>query len=279
MATRNIDQRDPDEIVDDLDLEDDDDDDDDEEEDEGGATMTLIEHLEELRWRIFKSAIAIVVFGIVAFIFRDPIEKFLTYPLPKTADALGTGKIVVTGVGEGFTVYLKISFAVGLLLALPIVLYQIWAFISPGLLAKEKKNAVPFIVIGIVLFVMGVALGYIVLRFPVEWLINFASDSFTPLITADSYFTFVTYFMLAFGIVFEIPLVLTFMAQLGLITAKTLTKRRAMAYVIMWVAATFLTPGADPYSPVILGVAMTFLFELTVIFIRIFNRQESEAVA
>lgn len=280
MATRNIDQRDPDEIINDLDLEDeDDDDDDDDEEDEGGASMTLVEHLEELRWRIFKSAIAIVVFGIVAFIFRTPIEKFLTYPLPKTADALGSGKIVVTGVAEGFTVYLKISFAVGFLIALPVILYQVWAFISPGLLTREKKHAVPFIVIGILLFMMGIALGYVVLRFPVEWLINFASDSFTPLITADAYFTFVTFFLLAFGIVFEIPLVLTFMAQLGLITARTLTKRRAMAYVIMWVASTFLTPGADPYSPVILGVAMTFLFELTVVFIRIFKREESQALA
>ncbi len=279
MATRNIDQRNPDDIVDDLDLEDEDDDDDDDEEDEGEASMTLVEHLEELRWRVFKSAIAIVVFGIVAFIFRDPIEKFLTYPLPKTADALGTGKIVVTGIAEGFTVYLKISFAVGFLIALPIILYQVWAFISPGLLAREKKHAVPFIVIGIVLFLAGIALGYVVLRFPMEWLINFSSESFTPLITADAYFTFITFFLLAFGIVFEIPLVLTFMSLIGLITAKTLTKRRAMAYVIMWVAATFLTPGADPYSPVILGVAMTFLFEITIIFIRIFKREESGAIA
>lgn len=276
MATRNIDQRDPDEIVDDLDLEGDDDDDDDEE-DEGGATMTLVEHLEELRWRIFKSVIAIVVLSVVAFIFRVQIQQFLTYPLPKSADALG-GKPIVMGVGEGFTVFLKLSFAVGFLAALPIILYQLWAFISPGLLAREKKNAVPFIVIGIVLFLAGVALGYVVIRFPVEWLINFASDSFTPLISADNYYTFVAFFLLAFGIVFEIPLVLTFMAQLGLITAKTLTKRRAMAYVIMWVAATFLTPGADPYSPIILGAAMTFLFELTVIFIRIFKREESEAI-
>ena len=283
MATRNIDQRDPDEIFDDLDLEDDeddDDDDDDDEEDEGGASMTLVEHLEELRWRIFKSAIAIVVFGIVAFVFRYQILQFLTYPLPKSADsALAGGKPIITGVGEGFTVYLKLSFVVGFLVALPVILYQLWAFISPGLLAREKKNAVPFIIIGIVLFLAGVALGYIVIRFPVEWLINFASDSFTPLISADSYFTFIAFFLLAFGIVFEIPLVLTFMAQLGLITAKTLTKRRAMSYVIMWVAATFLTPGADPYSPIILGVAMTFLFELTVIFIRVFKREESQALA
>lgn len=280
MATRNIDQRDPDEIVDALDLEDDDDDDDeDDDEDPGEASMTLVEHLEELRWRIFKSAIAIVAFGIVAFVFRVQILNILTYPLPPTANVLHGGQLVVNGIAEAFTVYLKLSFAVGFVLALPVILYQVWAFISPGLLAREKKNAVPFIVIGIVLFIAGIALGYVVLRFPVQWLINFGSDSFTELITVDSYFTFVTFFLLAFGIVFEIPLILTFMAQLGLITAKTLTKRRAMAYVIMWVASTFLTPGADPYSPVILGVAMTFLFELTVVFIRIFKREESQALA
>jgi sec-independent protein translocase protein TatC len=280
MATRNVDQRDPDEIVDDLDLEDQNDDDEDDDEDPGEASMTLVEHLEELRWRVFKSLIAIVVFGVIAFIFREPIETFLTYPLPKTAEALHTGgKLIVTGVAEGFTVFLKISFAVGFILALPVILYQVWAFISPGLLAREKKNAVPFIVIGILLFVAGIALGYVVLRFPVEWLINFSSESFTPLITADSYFTFVAFFLLAFGIVFEIPLVLTFMAQIGLITAQTLTRRRAQAHIGMWVAATFLTPGADIYSPIILGVAMSTLFELTIIFIRIFKRGESEVIA
>ena len=273
MATRNIDQHDPDEIVDDLDLEDEDD------EDPGEASMTLVEHLEELRWRILKSIIAIVVFGIVAFIFREPIETFLTYPLPNTAEALHTGKLVVLGVAEGFTVFLKISLAVGFILALPVILYQVWAFISPGLLAREKKNAVPFIIIGIFLFVAGIALGYIVLRFPVQWLINFSSENFTPLITADAYFTFVAFFLLAFGIVFEIPLVLTFMAQIGLITAKTLTRRRAQAHIGMWIAATFLTPGADIYSPIILGVAMSTLFELTIIFIRIFKRGESEVIA
>jgi sec-independent protein translocase protein TatC len=90
-----------------------------------------------------------------------------------------------------------------------------------------------------------------------------------PLITADNYFTFVAFFLLAFGVAFEIPLVLTFLAQLGLITSQTLRRKRPVAYVGMWIAATFITPGADPYSPVILGIAMTFLFELTIVFIRI----------
>ena len=263
MATSNVDQQDPMATFDDL-LE---------EEEPDGATMSLMEHLEELRQRIFKSLIAVVLGGIVAFIFRVQIMNFLTLPLPKeAADVLGVGKshkLVITGLGENFTVFLKLSIAVGILVAIPIILYQIWAFVSPGLYPKEKKTALPFVFLGIILFLAGIALGFVVLQYPVQWLINFGSSNFTELITADSYFTFVAFFLLAFGIVFEIPLVLTFLAQLGLVTSQALKKRRPMAHVGMWIAATFLTPGADIYSPIILGVAMSILFELTIIFIRI----------
>jgi len=244
----------------------------DQEEEEEASAMSLIDHLEELRWRILKTLIAIVVGGIVAFIFRDLIIQFLVLPLPIQASqvlGLPDHKLYAFGLAEGFTVYLKLSLAAGILLALPVLLYQTWAFVSPGLYAREKKYAVPFIFVGIVLFLAGISLGYIVLRFPVQWLINIASDNFNELISADSYFTFVAFFMLAFGIVFEIPLVLTFLAQIGVITSDTLKKRRAASHVGMWIAATFLTPGADIYSPIILGVAMSFLFELTIIFIRI----------
>jgi len=189
--------------------------------------------------------------------------------LPKTADQIGKGKLIVTGLAEGFTVFLKLSLAAGILIAIPVILYQIWAFVAPGLYEKEKKTAVPFIFVGIVLFLAGISLGYIVLQYPVQWLVNFASDSFTELVSADSYFTFVAFFLLAFGIVFEIPLVLTFLAQLGLVTSQTLRRKRPTAHIGMWIAATFLTPGADFYSPIILGVAMSFLYELTIVFIRI----------
>lgn len=240
--------------------------------DEEGATMALLDHLEELRWRIFKSLIAIVVFSVVAFIFRDNIMHFLAAPLPREANALGNGKggqLVVTGLMEGFTVFLLISVAAGIVLALPVILYQTWAFIAPGLYSYEKKKALPFIGIGIVLFVIGITLGYIVLRFPVEFLVSFASSSFTELVTANSYFTFVAFFVLAFGLIFELPLVLTFMAQIGLVSADTLRQKRATAHIGMWIASTFLTPGADIYSPIILGAAMSFLYELTIFFIRL----------
>jgi len=251
--------------------EDDDEDEDAFSEDEelDSSSMTLIEHLEELRWRIFKSLIAIAVGAIVAFIFRGQIVYFLQLPLPKTADTLTHGKPIVTGITEGFTVFLMISIAAGFILALPVVLYQAWAFISPGLYPKEKKYAVPFILVGIILFAAGISLGYIVLQYPVQWLVTFASDSFAELVTAGSYFTFVAFFMLAFGLVFQLPLVLTFLAQVDLISSRTLIRKRVGAHIGMWIASTFLTPGADIYSPIFLGVSMSFLYELSIIFIKI----------
>jgi len=259
MATSNINRQNSTAAFDDDNLD----------EEEDPSAMSLVDHLEELRWRIFKSLIAIVVGAIVAFIFRVWIIHFLELPLPKEADLLTHGKPIVTGITEGFTVYLMISIAVGFLIALPVILYQTWAFISPGLFEKEKKYAVPFIFVGIFLFAAGITLGYIVLRYPVEWLVTFASDSFTELVSAGSYFTFVAFFMLAFGLIFELPLVLTFLAQVDLISSATLRRKRAASHVGMWIASTFLTPGADIYSPIFLGVSMSCLYELSIIFIRI----------
>jgi sec-independent protein translocase protein TatC len=248
------------------------DDDDDEEEDL--TTSTLEEHLEDLRRRIFISLIAVAVGSIIAFVFRIQILYVLELPLPKiAADSLTHGKLVVSGITEGFTVYLMISVAAGFILALPVVLYQIWAFIRPAMFAKEKKYAKPFVFAGVILFAGGVTVGYFVLQYPVQWLITFASDSFAALITAGSYFTFVAFFLLAFGIVFEIPLVLTFLALVDLITAQTLIKKRTVAHISMWIAATFLTPGADLYSPIFLGISMSFLYELSIIFIKITMKQ------
>lgn len=242
-------------------------------EENDASAMSLVDHLEELRKRIFKSLIAIVVFTIVAFVFRTWIMDFLEWPLPAQANALQKlglgGKLVMTGIAEGFTTYLMVSIAVGIVASLPVILYQAWAFIAPGLYTHEKRHAVPFIIAGLVLFVIGVSVGYVVLRYPIQWLISFGSSNFTALISAGSYFSFIAFFMLAFGLVFELPLVLTFMAKVGIISGETLKRKRTPAHIGMWVAACFLTPGADFYSPIILGVAMSFLYELSIIFIRI----------
>ncbi|GCE13989.1 twin-arginine translocase subunit TatC [Tengunoibacter tsumagoiensis] len=233
------------------------------------SSMSLVDHLEELRWRIFKCLIALAIGGVIAFIFRDQIMNFLQGPLPSRANALRSahGKLVVVGLTEGFTITLLVSLAAGTVLALPVLLYQTWAFIAPGLYDHEKKYAIPFIFIGLALFLAGSIVCYAILRFPIEWLISFSGSNFTELVTADNYFSFVAIFLLIFGIVFEMPLVLTFLAKVGLISEQTLRKKRSVAHVGMWLAACFLTPGADFYSPLILGVAMSILYELTIIII------------
>lgn len=232
--------------------------------DETGGQMTLVEHLEELRTRLFWSALALVFTSIIAFIFHDPILNFLKLPMAGVYN-----KLVVIGIGEAFGVVFKISIGVGLALATPVWLYQLWSFIAPALTRKERKYALPFTLIGVVLFMMGLALGFVTLRFPVSWLIGFGKDSgFNELISADSYFSFVTFFMLAFGAVFELPLVLTFLSVVGVLSSKMLQQNRAYALTGLWIVSCLITPGADPYSPIILGVALTFLYFISEILIR-----------
>ncbi|GCE47243.1 sec-independent protein translocase protein TatC [Thermosporothrix hazakensis] len=256
-------------------------DDDDEDDELAGSSMTLVEHLEELRQRIFKCLIAIAVFSVVAFIFRDYIMAFLTAPLPDGTNVLtgvkGTGhsKLVVTGIAEGFTVTLMVSIAIGFLASLPVVLYQTWAFIAPGLYSHEKKAALPFVFIGIVLFVIGISIGYFILRYPLEFLIRFAQNNFTELVTAQSYFSFAAWFLIVFGLIFELPLVLTFMAKIGLVTSETLRKKRPFAHFILWLISCFL-PGGDIYSPIIIGIFMSGLYELSIFFVRFFTERQSK---
>jgi sec-independent protein translocase protein TatC len=245
----------------------------DDDEEPEGATMTLVEHLEELRKRIFLSLLAVAVCSVAAFFFWEPILRFLETPLPAISSKLTDGRaLVATGIGEPFMVALELAIAVGICVASPMVLYQVWAFISPALTRKERKYALPFTLLGVGLFVVGIAVGFVVLRYPVAWLIDFGKDQFTLLLKASEYFTFVAYFLLAFGLVFELPLLLTFLGVVGVLRSATLRRRRMYILFGLWFASCFITPGADPYSPVIIGVAFTILFELSIILLRILKK-------
>ncbi len=231
---------------------------------ETGGTMSLIDHLAELRRRLFFSFIAVIAFTLVAFFIHDPILRFLELPLAGVYKGL-----IATGIGEGFTVVFKVSLGVGIALATPVWLYQLWSFIAPALTRKERKHALPFTLIGVVLFALGVAVGFLTLRFPVAFLLQFGRDSgFHELISADSYFSFILFFMLAFGATFELPLIMTFTAVVGIVSSKQLAKNRAYALVGLWALATVITPGADPYSPIILGVSLTLLYFFSEVLIR-----------
>jgi sec-independent protein translocase protein TatC len=230
-----------------------------------GPQMTLIEHLGELRRRLFYSVIAVAVTTIVAFIFHQQMLRFLELPL---AGVYKTG-LITTGIGEGFTVTFVVALGGGIALATPVWIYQLWAFIAPALTRRERKYALPFTFIGVALFFIGLGVGFLTLRFPVSWLLTFGQDSgFRELISASNYFTFILYFMLAFGVTFLLPLVMTFLSVLGIINSKQLAKNRAYSLVGLWILATIITPGADPYSPIILGAALTVLYLISEVLIR-----------
>ena len=246
----------------------------DQEEPEGG-TMTLIEHLEELRHRMIKSLIAVAVCSILGFIFWDRILQFLLIPLPAAANRLPNahvGQLVAHDIGEPFMVALKLGIAIGIIVASPVLLYQTWGFIAPALTRRERKYAVPFTLLGVGLFFTGLAVGFLVLRYPIDWLVTFGSDRFILLTDADSYFSFVTYFLLAFAIVFELPLVLTFMSVVGIVNSRVLHQKRLVILFGLWFLSCFITPGADPYSPIIIGAAFTILFELSILLMRFIGR-------
>jgi len=175
----------------------------------------------------------------------------------------------VTGIGEGFAVVLKLSLAAGVALATPVWTYHLWAFISPALTRGEKRRALPFTLIGVVLFLAGLFVGFVTLRYPIEWLLGFGHPYFVEIITVDNYFTFVAYFLLAFGLTFELPLVLTGLVVMGAVSPDALRTHRASVLVGLWTASCFITPGADPYSPLILGVAFTVLFFVSMGLIRL----------
>jgi len=229
-----------------------------------GAPMSFVEHLEELRGRLFFCALAVAVGAGLAFLFYGRILDLLLEPLPAGANAFappgGQAKIAVTGIGEGFAIVLKLSIAVGIALASPVWIYQMWRFIAPALTRRERRHAVTFTLIGLLLFAAGLVVGFVTLRYPINWLLGFGAPYFVEVITADNYFTFVAYFVLAFGITFELPLVLTFLAVIGVISSQMLREHRMKILVGLWVVSCFITPGADPYSPLILGVAFTVLY-------------------
>jgi sec-independent protein translocase protein TatC len=235
--------------------------------------VTIVEHLEEVRHRLLFCVAAVMVGTAVAFVFHDALLALLLRPLPAQAGALGAlsggHRIAVTGVGEAFSVVLKLSLAGGIALATPVWLYHLWGFVTPALRGRERRYALPYTVLGVILFVAGLGVGFVTLRYPLNWLLTFSDRSFVEIITADNYFTFVAYFLLAFGLTFELPLVLTGLVVMGIVPPDALRTHRVSILMALWTVSCFITPGADPYSPLILGVAFTVLFFVSTGLIRV----------
>jgi sec-independent protein translocase protein TatC len=225
------------------------------------SVMSLIDHLGELRTRLFRSILAIVAGSVVGFYFATPIRNFLLLPLPKHT-------VQVLGVGDAFIIQIKIAMVVGVILAMPVVLYQVWAFVAPGLTPSERKVVRPWIPMALVFFAIGVVIAYVVLPFAIQFLFSFTDDRLVAQPAAGPYFDFVTTLFLAFGLVMEFPILLVGLSRVGIVTSKRLTASRRYVILGISIFAAVVTPGGDLVSPFVLGTTMYVLYELTALFIR-----------
>jgi sec-independent protein translocase protein TatC len=227
-----------------------------------GSVMSLVEHLGELRTRLFRAILAVAVASTIGFYFSDAIIGILRAPIP------GDSPLYFTGLGDAFMIKLKISVVVGIIIAMPVLLYQVWAFVAPGLTPTERKTVRPWIPLALFFFALGTAIAYVVLPFAATFLISFTSEDLQPLITAGSYFDFVTTMFLAFGLIMEFPILLIGLSRVGVLSSARLSASRRMVILGIAIFAAVATPGGDLISPFVLGGTMYVLFEITVWFIR-----------
>lgn len=226
------------------------------------ATMPLVDHLVELRRRVAISVAAVVVGSVVGFVLAEPIIELLLTPLPD-------GEVVFLTLSGGFMVYLRVAVIVGLLLALPLVLYQMWAFVAPGLLPEERRAALPWIPLTVVFFLLGSAVAWVTLPFAVSFLLGFQIEgSLTALPSAEAYFGFVTFLFLIFGLVMQFPILLVFLDRLGVLRVGQLRTMRRYVLLGVVIFAVVVTPGGDPISPIVLSGTMYALYELTIFLIQ-----------
>jgi sec-independent protein translocase protein TatC len=229
---------------------------------EDASVMSLVDHLTELRQRLVRALLAVVAGGVVGFWFGDQIIAFLSAPIPVD------GPLFFTGIGDPFVIRMKIALIVGVILGMPIILYQLWAFIAPGLTPGEQRAVRPWVPLALVFFALGVGIAYVVLPFAASFLLGFRTADLQPLLTASEYFSFVTTMFLAFGLVMEFPILLFALSRVGIVTSERLAAGRRYAILAITIFAAIATPGGDLVSPMVLGATMFLLYEATRIAIR-----------
>jgi sec-independent protein translocase protein TatC len=232
-----------------------------------GPTMSLIEHLEELRRRLIVVVVSVLLAAIVGFLVSRPVLDLLRAPLPDEFQTL-----YFTGPADAFGAQIKIAGFLGIAFAMPVILFQVWRFVTPGLTPRERRFIWPVILAALLLFTLGIVIGYVVIPYALNFLLAFGGDTLTPLLTVDRYVGFVTTMLLAFGLVLEFPIVLIGLARVGILNHRRLAAQRRWAIVTIVLLAIVLTPGGDPISPLILSGVMFLLFEGSLLVIRMIRR-------
>ncbi len=241
--------------------------------------MPFLDHLEELRIRLFWIVGSVLAGVVVAFwaVLKFELLSFLQRPI---LPYLNGEQLVFTNPGDAFSVLLSTALISGVVLALPVVLYHVWAFLSPGLYAHEKRLVIPVLLGATLLFIGGVALSFfVVLPLTLNFLMGVTGDAFQPMITAAGYFNFMITMSLAFGAVFELPIAIVALTALGLVTPAMLVRFRRYAFIGCLLTSAFITPGSDILSLCAMAVPLYLLYELSVILSRFVYRRKTRAAA
>ena len=233
--------------------------------------MSVVDHLTELRGRIIISMIAISLAAIVCFIFSESIIKFFV-DYYRDATEGDRNQLIFLGPLDGFLTRVKVATYGGIVLALPIWLWEMWRFITPGLNPKEKRYAIPFVFTSIVLFAIGAAVALLTLPKALEFLLNVGGDQLSPELTADKYLSFASLMIVAFGVAFEFPVVLVFLLLARVLTTSQLRRWRRPAIVIIVIFAAVITPSQDPYSLFFMVIPMYVFYEGSIIVGRLLKR-------
>jgi len=244
---------------------------------EADEKLPFTAHLEELRNRLIKCLIAVGVGFAVSFGFKEKIFQILVRPLIQVMKEGET--LIFTGLPEAFFTYLKVSFLSGIMLGAPVLFYQFWMFVAPGLYHKEKRMLMPVIILSTFFFVAGSLFGYfIVFPFGFQFFLGFATETIRPLPSMKEYLSFSAKLLLAFGLVFELPLVLTFMARLGIVSVAFLRKNRKYAILLSFVTGAILTP-PDVITQIMMALPLMLLYEISIWGARLFGKREKPVSA
>jgi sec-independent protein translocase protein TatC len=234
--------------------------------------MTVFEHLGELRRRLVISIVAVAVMATIAFIFAPEIINWLIQFYNDAAPKGTPQKFIFLGPLDAFATRLKIATYGGIVLALPVWLFQLWRFVTPGLNPREKKYAIPFVLSSIVLFLMGAVVALITLQPALKFLLGIGGADLQPTLTADKFISLVSLMILAFGLSFEFPVVLVFLLIARVLTTQQLRSWRRYAAVIIVAFAAVITPSQDPYSLFAMAIPMYIFYEGAIIIGRVMKR-------
>jgi len=230
--------------------------------------MSLIDHLEELRRRFIICLLAVLVCSVISYFYSDRIIALLKRPFPHS--------LVFMSPQEPFIITLKIALFGGIVFALPVIIYEAWQFISLGLKEKEKKYLLLYGPVSLLLFLSGASFAYfVVIPIGLRFLLGFGGSSLEPVISISKYLSLITLMILAFGVVFELPLVSLFLVRIGVVSPQFLAKKRKVAIVAIFVLAAILTP-PDAFTQILLAVPLLFLYELSILLSRITTVQKDK---